>query len=143
MQSVIFGLKQHERLTIAVHGYERPAVGEFYDDNWLRVVVSIHCGAFRGEFDAAFLTSEIDAFRQQASVLYESLKGRAEFQTLEEQLSLSLTGDGLGHIELRGEALDQPGIGNRLSFTVHLDQTELHSSLQSLNAILATYPVRT
>jgi hypothetical protein len=54
-----------------------------------------------------------------------------------------LKGNGSGQIELHGEALDQPGIGNRLSFVLHLDQSQLRYSLQSLGAILNTFPVRT
>ena len=143
MQSLAFGGEQYERLEIAVLGYERPAAGDFSDDNWLRVKVAIHCGAFQGEFLATFLTSDFESFREQLSSLYETLKGEAEFQTIEEQLSFSITGNGMGHMLLRGSALDQAGIGNRLAFTLNLDQSQLYSSLQSLGAIISAYPVRT
>jgi len=143
MKSVAFGGQEHERVEISVHGYERPPRGEYFDDNWLRVGVSIHAGAFSGGFGAAFLTAELESFHEQLSSLHETLKGEARFQTLEEQLSLVLKGNGLGHIELAGEALDQPGIGSRLCFTISLDQSHLRSSLESLRAVLATFPVRT
>ena len=69
MQSFAFGGEKYERLEIVVQGYERAATGEFSDNNWLSVVVSIHCGAFRGKFSAAFLTSELDSFHEQLSSL--------------------------------------------------------------------------
>jgi len=143
MQSFVFGGEKHERLEIAVHGYERGATGDYHDDNWLSVEVSIRSGAFQGRFQAAFLTGELEAFHDQLVLLHQTLRGKAEFRTLEEQLTLSLTSDGRGHMQLSGEALDQAGIGNRLIFGILLDQTQLQSSVQSLAAVLAAYPVRT
>ena len=143
MQSVLFGGEKHERLEIAVHGCERGATSDHHNDNWLSVEVSIRSGAFQGGFRAAFLTGELEAFHSQLVLLHQTLRGNAEFRTLEEQLTLTLTGDGRGHMQLSGEALDQAGIGNRLIFGILLDQTQLQSSVQSLAAVLAAYPVRT
>ena len=143
MQSFVFGGEEYERLEIVVQGYERAATGEFYDDNWLSVVVSVHCGGFRGRFTAAFLTSELESFHGKLASLYETLTGEAQFQTLEEQLSLTLKCDGRGQLQLQGEALDQLGVGNRLSFKILIDQTQLESSVRSLASTLRAYPVRT
>jgi hypothetical protein len=143
MKSVAFGGEKHERLEIAVLGYERSPTGCYHDDNWLSVEVAIRCGAFHGKFPAAFLTEELAAFHAQLASLYQALTGKAEFKTLEEQLDLTATGDGLGHIKISGKARDQAGTGNRLSFDISIDQTQLQKSVQSLAAVLATYPVRT
>ena len=143
MQRVAFGGEEHERLEIVVHGYERQATGDFHDDNWLSVDVSIQAGSFRGRFHAAFLTTELKAFRDELRALLETLKGEAVFHTLEEQLTLTLQGDGLGHIQLHGKALDQVGIGNCLEFGLAIDQTQLRSSVRALEAAVNAYPVRT
>ena len=143
MQTVAFGGEKQERLEIAVLGYERQATGDYHDDNWLSVEVSIQAGSFRGRFQAAFLTTELEAFRDELKVLLDTLQGQAEFRTLEEQLTLTLQGNGLGHIQLRGKALDQAGIGNRLEFAMSLNQTQLQSSVRSLEAASNAYPVRT
>ena len=61
---------------------------------------------------------------------------------MEGQLVLRLEGNRLGAIDLRGEAVDKPGIGNRLGFNLSLDRAQLANSLSELNEVLATFPVR-
>ena len=61
---------------------------------------------------------------------------------LEEQVHLRLTGDGNGHIELVGEVADQPGIGNRLRFTLQFDQSQLGASVRELERVTSEFPVR-
>jgi hypothetical protein len=143
MKSIVFGGQEHERLEINVLGYERAASGDYHDDNWLSAQVSVSCGAFRGMFPAAFLTAELESFRDQLAQLYEALSGSARFETLEGQLQLEITGDGLGHIHISGEAQDQAGIGNRLVFKIGIDQTQLQASVQSLASAMSSFPVRT
>lgn len=137
-----FGQSQHERIEVEVLHYERQPVGECYDDNWLTVQVRVCVGGFRGTVGGAFVTEEFVAFLTQLRPLYQSLSGTAEFATLEEQLHLRLTGDGKGHIELVGEVADQPGIGNRLHFTLHFDQSQLGASIHELERVTAEFPVR-
>jgi len=140
---VSFGGTHHERLEIDVLGYERvQPVGEYYDDNWLRVNVGVAAGGFRGKFDATFQVAELIGFRDELTKLHSSLKGSAALETMEGQLVLRFQGNGLGAIDLRGEAVDRPGIGNRLAFNLALDQTQLANSLSELNDALARFPVR-
>ena len=113
MQEISFGGAKHERVAIEVRSYERAATGQFDDDNWLTVSIAVAAGAFRGRVDAAFQVAELVAFRNDLAALYKTLKGRAALRTMEEQLSLDFEGTGLGSVEMRGEILDQPGIGNR------------------------------
>jgi len=140
--TISFGGSERERLQIEVVGYERQPVGEYYDDNWLNMKISVSVGGFRGEADATFLTAEFVSFLSQLRPLYESLRGGAEFRTMEEQLRLRLDGDGLGHIELKGELLDRAGIGNRLTFTLQVDQTQLGKTILELEKATSEFPVR-
>ena len=137
-----FGQAQHERIEVDVLRYERAPTGEYHDDNWLTVEIQICVGGFRGEAGAAILTGELVAFMSQLRPLFETLRGSAEFATLEEQLILRLTGDGKGHIQLRGEMADQPGIGNRLHFTLQFDQSQLGESIRALETVISKFPVR-
>jgi hypothetical protein len=137
-----FGQSEHERIEVEVVRYERPAAGEYYDDNWLTTQIRVRAGGFRGQVDAAVLTGELGAFLTALRPLYETLRGSAEFSTMEQQLRLRLTGDGKGHIELNGEVLDHPGIGNRLHFTLQLDQSQLGASIHELEKVTAEFPVR-
>jgi hypothetical protein len=138
-----FGESENERIEIDVHGYERPAVGDSDDDNWLSVMISVKAGGFRGKAGASFITSELSAFLDELCVLLETLKGSAEFTTMEEQLSLHLEGDGKGHIELRGEVRDESGFRNRLHFTLQFDQSQLSASIRELRKVVLAFPTRT
>lgn len=137
-----FGQSKHERIEVEVLRYARQPVGEYHDDNWLTVQVRVSVGGFRGTVDGAFITEEFVAFLSQLRPLYESLSGTAEFATLEGLLHLRLTGDGMGHIELVGEVADQPGIGNRLHFTLHFDQSQLGASIHELERVTSEFPIR-
>ena len=136
------GESEHERVEVTVSGYERQPSGDYHDDNWLTVEVSLAVGGFRGRFQASFLTAELTEFRDQLVALNKSLKGEAKLATMETQLLLSLTGNGRGGISLKGEAWDQPGIGNRLAFGFNLDQTHLANTLRELDAVIERFPVR-
>ena len=138
-----FGQSENERIEINVLNYERAPVGEYWDDNWLNVEISICAGGFRGKASATIITSELEKFLSELKALHEKLNGTATFTTLEEQLSLRLNGDGKGHIELRGEVADQAGIGNRLNFTLQFDQSQLGTSVRELEKVTAQFPVRT
>ena len=137
-----FGQSEQERITVDVLSYERPVCGEYWDDNWLVVDISVTAGGFHGRASVSIITAELVSFSEQLHVLYERLTGTAEFTTLEGQLSLKLVGDGRGHIRLAGLVLDQAGVGNRLSFTLDFDQTFLPPSISDLNAVLRAFPVR-
>src|SRR5579859_55774 len=137
-----FGQSEHERIEIEVLRYERTAVGEYYDDNWLTTQIRVHAGGFRGRVDAAVLTGELTAFLGALRPLYDTLHGSAKFSTMEEQLHLHLLGDGKGHVALTGEVRDQPGIGNRLHFTFQIDQSQLGASIHELEKVTAEFPVR-
>jgi hypothetical protein len=138
-----FGQSQHERIEIDVLRYERQRTGgEYHDDNWLTVQVRVCVGGFRGTVDGAFITDEFVAFLGQLRPLYQSLSGTAEFTTMEEQLHLRLTDDGKGRIELVGEIADQPGVGNRLNFTLLFDQSQLGTSIRELERVTSEFPIR-
>lgn len=142
MSSFAFGGEEKERVEVQVHGYERAPVGEIYDDNWVRGSVHVSVGAFNGNFPAAFLTSDFAEFRGQLLKLSDALEGVASFSTLEDQLSLELTGNGRGGFLLKGVALDAPGTGNRLEFDLAFDQSYLSAVVKGLDEILCEYPVR-
>lgn len=140
--AISFGGSECERLQIEVLGYEREPVGEFYDDNWLSVRISVVVGGFRGQADAAFLTSDFESFLLQLRPLYESLGGTAEFRTIEGQLRLGLIGDGKGHVAMNAEFADRTGTGNRLIFSLGLDQTQLGEAVRQIEQVISVFPVR-
>jgi hypothetical protein len=137
-----FGQSENECVEIDVLRYERPLIGEYWDDNWLTVEIRVQAGGIHGKVTAAILTGEFEKFLSELRPLYETLSGSANFKTMEAQLTLILVGDGKGHIELRGEVTDQPGIGNRLNFVLQFDQTQLATSIRELERVMAQFPIR-
>lgn len=137
-----FGGSSHERIEIDVLGYERAPVGDFHDDNWLAVKIKAGAGGFIGVADAAILTSELNKFLTELRPLYDSLRGTAEFTTLEGQIQLRLTGNGMGQLELIGELANHPSSSNRLHFALKFDQSQLNSSICQLENVVSKFPIR-
>jgi hypothetical protein len=131
-----------EFLRVTVRHRERPACDDYWDGNWLKCDISVATGGFKGRVDAALRAEDFVGFLEQLRQLYESLKGRAEFATMEGWLSIEMIGDGRGHIVTTCELLDRPGIGNRLKFKIGMDQTFLPPIIAGLEAITAKYPIR-
>lgn len=140
--SLLIGKSESEQIRIDVTGYERDISGEYYDDNWLAGQVSVSFGGFKGHFSAAFLTGDFLSFLPQLEQLYNSLNGAARFETLEQQIAFTLTGNGLGGIALEGEVRDSCGYGNALTFQSELDQSDLAITIRQLRNLVQTYPER-
>lgn len=136
-----FGDLESERIEVEVRGYERAPTGEFGDDNWLTIGIRVWAGGFRGDTTASIQAGELTRFLRELRLLEQTLSGAAEFTTIEDQLRLRLTGDGRGHIELRGEVADRAGDGNRLDFTLQFDQSQLGKSIRELERVVLEFPV--
>jgi hypothetical protein len=118
-----------------------PGATDHWDGNWLLTPVEVQVGDFRGQISSALRTSELAAFRSQLVTLYETLKGEAKLDSIEDWLTMTLEGDGAGHVSVSGAIRDQPGVGNTLQFTFSLDQTYLPSILDQLEEIDREFPI--
>jgi hypothetical protein len=136
-----FGGPKHERIEIDVR-YERPPSGDYHDDNWLTAGINVSAGSFRAKAEVSMLTDELVSFLGQLQILFKTLEGPAELITLEQQIYLRLTGNGKGHIELKGELGEMPEMGNRLHFELNFDQTELGASIRELEKVTTQFPIR-
>ncbi|MDB4940857.1 MAG: hypothetical protein JWP97_391 [Labilithrix sp.] len=125
----------------------RPSRREFHDatdcwdGNWVYATITIAAGAFGAEFEALLRAEELVRFRDELRPLHEKLVGRARFDTMEEWLSITIVGDGKGHFDADCVALDRPGTGNRLTFKIAFDQSDLPEILGGLDAITSAFPV--
>ncbi len=128
-------------MVVHVTRRERPEANDYWDGNWVYATVKVAARAFRGEFEAQFRAEEFVLFRDKIHVLYETLKGGAKFETMEGWLAIDIQGDGKGHFHAACMAVDEPGIGNRLTFGLDFDQTEVPEILRGLDAICAAFPV--
>ena len=137
-----FGQSEHERIVIDVGSYERDVAGDFHDDNWIIIRVFVSVGGFKGTVGATIITDELVTFHEELCTLYDTLKGEAKFTTLEQQLALTLVSNTRGNIQLKGQVMDRAGVGNKLSFTLKFDQTQLAASINELAAVMEAFPVR-
>jgi len=131
----------HVSVSVSPSRREFPELADYWDGNWVYATISIVAGGFRGEFEAQLRTEEFVRFRDELGPLHNSLVGRAKFDTMEEWLSIDIAGDGKGHFHADCVAIDMPGTGNRLTFGIDFDQTDLPEILGGLNAITKAFPV--
>lgn len=139
--AVLLGKGTSAHLRIEVLRRTHPAATDYWDGNWVSAHVVVRAGGFDGRADGDLRTEELLAFREQLARLHATLEGEAVFATMEEWLSVRLVGDGRGHVEAKAVLRDAPGIGNRLDFTLALDQGELPAVLSALERVCAAYPV--
>jgi hypothetical protein len=76
---------------------------------------------------------ELRSFGQEIRTLHRDLTGTAELQPREPNLILTLTGDGKGHVEVEGEAINHFERGTRLHFRFDIDQTFLMGIAEALS----------
>lgn len=118
----------------------QPDLFDFKDGNWIDCELQIAAGGFRGSFRADLRSEEFQSFSDEVEALRRAPDGAATFSTLDGQIALSLTGGG-GHVHVTGEAIDAAEDGNRLQFSFDIDQAQVRPICQSLNQLLAAFPV--
>lgn len=111
-------------------------------DGWFSADVEVVVGGFRGGYSADFNSWAFSDFQGQLEKLYRAVSGSASFTSYEAQLELVLACDSQGHVQLRGEAMDLAGIGNKLIFGLEIDQTYVPAIISSLQSALKRYPPR-
>jgi len=128
-------------LKITLLGRSHPGADDYWDGNWVKSTIEVQVGGFRGSVVADLRTDELARFLDQLRPLQSSLRGTAEFESMERWLSIRGTGDGRGHMEFRCVVQDQPGVGNKLDFTLATDQSFCQTTVKELAAALQAFPV--
>ncbi len=138
------GRRGGDHVRVEIVSRERPAANDYYDGNWLRCRVSVRAGAFSGRYPAALRVEEFVGFLGGVRRLHETLAGDAVFATMEEQLRIAISRtDSLAALRATGVALDQPGVGNRLTFELaEFGQTELVGLIADLERATDAFQVR-
>jgi hypothetical protein len=113
-----------------------------HGDGWFSADVAVAVGSFRGQYTADFNSWAFSDFAAQLDKLYQTVSGSAVFTSYEAQLELTLACDARGHIQVRGEAMDYAGTGNKLTFRLDIDQTHVPAILSSLRSAIEKYPPR-
>jgi hypothetical protein len=136
----VIGDLEGSSVTLNVAGRSHPGCTDYWDGNWIAVDVEIRVRSFTGKYGADFRSEELNRFLEGLRALLEN-QGNAVFETMEEQLTLTLARDTSGQINVTGEAIDQPGTGNRLTFELQVDQTYLLPIIRQVENVLASFPV--
>ena len=119
-----------------------PDGDNFYDRNMLAVNLTMVAGRFQGFIETQFRADELARFRDLFREMYQHLRGEWHQEFLASGLDLRMKGDGLGHFEMVCIADDQGGTGNKPTFGIDFDQTEIPEMLASLDEVVANFPVR-
>jgi hypothetical protein len=138
---ILIGDADGQRILIQPLGRRHSGLFDYSDANWIVCEIQISAGGFRGTFQADLRSEEFYGFLAEVETLRQTLESTAAFSTMEGQIGFSLTGDGNGRVQVSGEALDEPGLGNRLHFEFEIDQTYLPQISQALEHLLTAFPV--
>jgi hypothetical protein len=117
-EEIVIGNKGADYVSIRAIG---PAPGGLYT----KAEIQVHCDGWSGTAKWSFCKGELRAFADAVRRLYRDLSGIAELQPLEPNITLSLTGDGKGHINAEGEVRNNLPSGTALTFSFSIDQTYL------------------
>lgn len=128
------GYPEKERLEVQLIGPPADPQSEGYD--WIKGRVQIDVGAFKGELEIYLCVSDMVRFQEQLKVVYENVKGVAEFKTIEDQLAIRIEVDNLGHVLASGYLLDDFVCGNKLHFEIRYDQTLLWHTIAEIDEAL-------
>ena len=128
------GYAEKERLEVELVGPPADRQTEGYE--WIKGRVRIDVGAFKGEMEIDLCVSDMVRFQEQLTVVYENVKGVAEFTTIEDQLAIRIDVDMLGHVLASGYLRDDFVCGNKLHFNIRYDQTLLWHTIAEIDEAL-------
>jgi len=140
-QDICIEAEYNDRVRICPLRRCYPDQDDYWDGNWIESEIRVQAGGFEGAYRANLRSEDFENFNRELTLLSQTLSGRATFSTMEEQLSFTMDGNGRGHIQVSGQATDVVGTGNRLEFSLEMDQTYLPPILKALSAVLKKFPV--
>lgn len=111
--------------------------GKYDREDWFRAEIVVYCDGWRGAFDGCFMKGELKRLALDLSAIQKSLSGDASLDPLEPNLTLHFSGDGKGHISVKGDACNRFETGTHLTFAFEFDQTYLK---RIIDALLAADP---
>jgi len=112
-----------------------------WDKNYVNCWVSAKTGLFSGKFKADLMTTSFEIFKKELEILYENLDRAATFEGYEDQVTIHIQGDGIGHLNARCWLRDYVGIGNELKSELNFDQTSLPALIGQLEKITTKFKV--
>lgn len=134
--------RSSDKIRIEPFGWAHPKADNDWDKNWVHSKITIRGGAFSGQFTCDLMTTEFELFKREVKSIYKYLNGTAKFKTLENQIEITIQGDGFGHFKVDCAAMNEPGTGNKLNIELAFDQTYIPDLLRQLDIIVKSFPIQ-
>lgn len=138
---IVIGDSESQQLVIRALSRRPPGLFDHSDGNWIESEIHIVAGGFQADFRANLRSDEFQMFFEQLEGVRRTFHGAATFATVEGQLALALSADEEGGLRVGGEASDVGSSGSRLQFSFAIDRASLPAICQSLESVLAAFPV--
>jgi hypothetical protein len=106
------------------------------------VNATVSAGRFQGFLETGLRADELARFRDSLRKMHRQLRGDWYQEFLGSGLEFQIRGDGQGHFDMTCVADDQPGTGNKLTFGIYFEQTEIPKMLAMLDEVMSNFPVR-
>jgi hypothetical protein len=100
---------------------------------WSTVKIDVHSDGLSGSVKWSFSKGERAAFAREIEVLHRDLRGMAQLQPQEPNITLELTGDGKGQGTVLGTVQNLFERKNQLRFEFEIDQTYLEGIARALH----------
>src|SRR5689334_12197953 len=113
--------------------------GKEDSEGWLEALVKFDQNGFSARFPISLMLNDLYAFCDQLTSFSNTLKGYATFATIEDNVNLIFSTDGLGHITVNGKISHTSDSELKTLFTLQTDQTFLSPLLIECNSILKQY----
>ena len=104
------------------------------EEGWITASIEISAEVWRGLYRANFYSGELSGLAADLAQLHTKLTGTAQLRPIEPFLELVFSGDGKGHVVVKGTAQNQLSGGTMLIFRLELDQTDLPVIVDSLRS---------
>jgi hypothetical protein len=102
-------------------------------DGWRRADIELRCDGLTGNLKWSLMKGELSRLAEEIRRLHRDLRGTATLEPLEPNIGLTFTGDGKGHIGVRGIARNNFVSRTELRFDFTIDQTYLKEIANSLS----------
>ncbi len=110
---------------------------ELADGPYFEVDFNVFAGGFEGVTSDYLSLGALTLFGTQLEALYKTLQGEAFLGTLERNFSVELRGDGLGHVTVQFDVMDNTAC---LKFAAEIDQTFLPELINQVRKVLTAFP---
>lgn len=129
-------------LQIWIHGRQFPDMEDYWDGNWLRATV--HCGAQGSSVWASgsiIHLTELYGWLTSAKELNKTLKGEANLECMEPELSVFIKSSSLGHMEMEVN-ITPNHLEQEHKYYFEIDQSYLSQLIKQCNSVLESNPIR-